>query len=255
MTRVGRATRAGPPHAEEGPMNYFLTDDQKMIKELAAQIAQEKIAPIAAELDESGEFPWEIVKILGQSDLFRVFIPDEYEGLGGGIFEMCIVVEELSKVCGGIALGYAASGLGTIPIILLRQRRAEEEVAAPARLGRDPRRLRADRGGRGQRRRPRSRPTAKPDGDSYVITGTKQWITNGGEADDLHGRSPDRPRRAACAARRPSSSRRARPGSTSARRRTRWASGPRRRASSSSTTAGSRSRTSSARRAWASSWP
>ncbi len=59
-------------------MNYFLTDDQKMIKDLAAQIAREKIAPIAAELDESGEFPWEIVKVLAQSDLFRVFIPTEY---------------------------------------------------------------------------------------------------------------------------------------------------------------------------------
>ncbi|MCX7032160.1 MAG: acyl-CoA dehydrogenase family protein, partial [Spirochaetes bacterium] len=78
-------------------MNYFLTDDQKMIKDLAAQIAKEKIAPIAAELDETGEFPWEVVKTLGKSDLFRVFVPTEYEGLGGGIFEMCIVVEELSK--------------------------------------------------------------------------------------------------------------------------------------------------------------
>jgi len=99
-------------------VNYFLTDDQKMIKDLAAQIAREKIAPIAAELDETGEFPWEVVKTLATSDLFRVFIPAEYEGLGGGIFEMALVVEELSKACGGIALAYAASGLGTIPIIL-----------------------------------------------------------------------------------------------------------------------------------------
>ncbi|HUV08621.1 MAG TPA: acyl-CoA dehydrogenase family protein, partial [Spirochaetia bacterium] len=99
-------------------MNYFLTEEQVMIKDLAAQIAKEKIAPLAAEYDEKQIFPNEIVKLLGQSDLFRVFIPEEYDGMGGGIFEMCLVVEELSKACGGISLAYAASGLGTIPIIL-----------------------------------------------------------------------------------------------------------------------------------------
>ena len=162
-------------------MNYFLTDDQKMIRDLAAQIAKEKIAPIAAELDETGEFPWEVVKTLGTSDLFRVFIPTEYDGLGGGMFEMALVVEELSKACGGIALSYAASGLGTIPIILFGTpeqkktwlpRLASGEILAAFALtepnaGSDAASIKTQ---------------AKPDGDSYVITGTKQWITNGGEA-------------------------------------------------------------------------
>jgi len=162
-------------------VNYFLTDDQKMIKDLAAQIAREKIAPIAAELDETGEFPWEVVKTLATSDLFRVFIPAEYEGLGGGIFEMALVVEELSKACGGIALAYAASGLGTIPIILFGTeeqkkkwlpRLAAGEILAAFALtepnaGSDAASIKTQ---------------AKSDGDSYVVTGTKQWITNGGEA-------------------------------------------------------------------------
>jgi alkylation response protein AidB-like acyl-CoA dehydrogenase len=162
-------------------MNYFLTDDQKMIKDLAAQIAREKIAPIAAELDETGEFPWDVVKTLAQSDLFRVFIPLEYEGLGGGIFEMCIVVEELSRVCGGIALSYAASGLGTIPIILFgteeQKKKYLPRLAAGeilAAFGLTEPNAGSDAAG--------IKTTAKPDGDSYVINGTKQWITNGGEA-------------------------------------------------------------------------
>src|SRR5271157_1410377 len=152
-----------------------------MIKDLAAQVAREKIAPIAAELDESGEFPWDVVKTLAQSDLFRVFVPKEYDGLGGGIFEMCLVVEELSKACGGIALSYAASGLGTIPIILfgnedqkkkyLPKLAAGEILAAfgltESAAGSDAAAIKT---------------TAKPDGDCYVINGTKQWITNGGEA-------------------------------------------------------------------------
>jgi alkylation response protein AidB-like acyl-CoA dehydrogenase len=162
-------------------MNYFLTDDQKMIRDLAAQIAREKIAPVAAELDESGEFPWEIVKTLAKSDLFRVFIPSEYEGLGGGIFEMCIVVEELSRACSGIALAYAASGLGTIPIILYGSdeqkkkylpRLAAGEILAA--FGLTEANAGSDAAG--------IKTTAKPDGDSYLINGTKQWITNGGEA-------------------------------------------------------------------------
>ena len=162
-------------------MNYFLSDDQKMIKDLAAQIAREKIAPIAAELDESGEFPWEIVKTLGQSDLFRVFIPTEYEGLGGGILEMCLVMEELSRACSGIALAYAASGLGTIPIILYGNeeqkkkylpRLAAGEILAA--FGLTESNAGSDAGG--------IKTTARLDGDSYVLNGTKQWITNGGEA-------------------------------------------------------------------------
>jgi len=162
-------------------VNYFLTEEQVMIKDLAAQIAKEKIAPLAAEYDEKQIFPNEIVKLLGQSDLFRVFIPEEYDGMGGGIFEMCLVVEELSKACGGISLAYAASGLGTIPIILfgneeqkkkyLPKLAAGEIIAAFALTEPD---AGSDAGGIKTR--------AKPEGDHYIVNGTKQWITNGGEA-------------------------------------------------------------------------
>jgi len=162
-------------------MNYFLTEEQQMIKETAARIAKEKIEPIAAEYDEEQKFPEEIVKILGNSDLFRVFIPEEYDGLGGGVFEMSLVVEELSKACGGIALSYAASGLGTIPIILFgndEQKKkylpklASGEILAAFALtepnaGSDASAIVT---------------SAKTDGDNYVINGTKQWITNGGDA-------------------------------------------------------------------------
>ncbi len=77
-------------------MDYFLTEEQRMIKDLARQIAEEHVKPVRAELDETGEFPWEIMKILAQADMFRVFIPEEYGGLGTGALELCLVVEELS---------------------------------------------------------------------------------------------------------------------------------------------------------------
>ena len=162
-------------------MNYFLSDDQKMIKDLAAQVAREKIAPIAAELDESGEFPWEVVKTLAKSDLFRVFVPTEYDGLGGGMFEMCLVVEELSKACSGIALSYAASGLGTIPIILFGNDEQKKKYLPRLAAGEILAAFGLTESGAGSDAAA-IKTTAKPDGDSYVINGTKQWITNGGEA-------------------------------------------------------------------------
>lgn len=162
-------------------MDYFLTQKQRIIRDLSRRIAEERIAPVVKEYDESGAFPWEIMDILAKSDLFRVFIPEEYDGLGEGVFGMSLVIEELSRVCGGIALGYAATGLGTMPIILFgheeQKKRYLPRVAngtitafalTEAEAGSDA---------------SNQKTTAVKDGDYYILNGVKQWITNGGEAD------------------------------------------------------------------------
>jgi len=163
-------------------MNYFLTDEQQMIQELAAKIADEKIAPVALEYDEEGKFPHDIVKILADSDLCGVYIPEEYGGLGGGIFEMALVVEQLSRACGGIALSFAGTGLGTFPILLFgsdeQKKKYLPDIASGEKLaafGLTEANAGSDAAG--------IQTTAVPDGDDYVLNGTKQWITNGGEAD------------------------------------------------------------------------
>ncbi|MCK5451232.1 MAG: acyl-CoA dehydrogenase family protein, partial [Candidatus Omnitrophica bacterium] len=99
-------------------MNYLLTEEQQMIKDLCHQIAEEKIKPVAHEYDEKNEFPWELVKIFAEADIYGVYIPEEYGGLGGGVMEMVLASEELSWGCGGISLAFAATGLGTYPILL-----------------------------------------------------------------------------------------------------------------------------------------
>jgi len=81
-------------------LDYGFTDEQKTIKGLARKIAEERILPVRAELDETEEFPWAIMKDLADGDMLRVFIPAEYDGLGGGCLELCLVVEELSRICG-----------------------------------------------------------------------------------------------------------------------------------------------------------
>lgn len=163
-------------------MDYLLTDEQKMIRDLARQIAEEKIRPVAAEYDEKEEFPWPIVKILADSDLFGIYIDEKYGGIGKSVFNLAICTEELSKACGGIALALAATALGTFPIILFgddaQKDRYLPDIAKGKRLAAfaitEPE-AGSDAGS--------IKTTARSDGDHYVLNGTKQWITNGGEAE------------------------------------------------------------------------
>jgi alkylation response protein AidB-like acyl-CoA dehydrogenase len=162
-------------------MDYLLTEEQIMIRDLARQIAEEKIVPVRAELDETGTFPWDIMKTLAQSDLFGLFIPEEYGGLGKGCLELCIAVEELSRACLGVSTTYAANALGTYPILLFgsdeQKKKYLPEIAAGKKLvafGLTEANAGSDAGG--------TQTTAKLEGNEYVINGTKQWITNGGEA-------------------------------------------------------------------------
>ncbi|HRY29404.1 MAG TPA: acyl-CoA dehydrogenase family protein, partial [Elusimicrobiota bacterium] len=99
-------------------MNYFFTEDQQAIIETAREIAEKKIKPVREKYDREEHFPWDIVEDLRKADLFGVYIHPNYGGLGGGGFELVLVVEELSKVCGGTSLCLAATALGTFPIIL-----------------------------------------------------------------------------------------------------------------------------------------
>ena len=162
-------------------MDYGLTEEQKEIVKIARQIATERIQPAAKELDEKGEFPTEILNQIAQSDLFGLYIPEEYGGFGGGALELCLATEEFSKACGGVAVSYAATALGAYPIILYgtdqQKLRYLPDIAAGKTLaafaiteseaGSDASSVKTQ---------------ATKDGDFYVLNGTKQWITNGGEA-------------------------------------------------------------------------
>ena len=77
-------------------MDYFLNEEQTMLRDLARQIAVERMLPIRAELDEKEEFPHSVYVRSGRRDLFGVVVPEEYGGLGFGALENCVVVEELS---------------------------------------------------------------------------------------------------------------------------------------------------------------
>jgi len=163
-------------------LEYFLNEQQRMIKSLARTIAEEKILPVRAELDEKEEFPWGIMKILADTDMFRVFIPQEYEGLGGGCFELCLVIEELSRACAGVAVGYATCALGVTSLLEYgtdeQKRKYLPDVASGKKLAAfavTEATAGSDIGA--------IKTTAKKVEGGYLLNGTKQFITNGGEAE------------------------------------------------------------------------
>jgi len=163
-------------------LDYLLTDEQKMLKDLARQVADEKIRPVAAEYDEKEEFPWPIVKIMAESDLFGVYIPEEYGGTGGGSMDLVVCVEELSKACGGISLSLAATALGTYPLLLFGSHEQKKKYIPALAAGKKLAAFAITEAEAGSDAGS-IRTTAKKDGDYYILNGTKQWITNGGEAD------------------------------------------------------------------------
>src|SRR3989304_1581504 len=101
-------------------MDYGFTEYQTAIRDLAREIAEKEIRPVAAEYDRTGEFPWPIVRTMAACDLFRVYIDEEHGGMAGGTptMNMVLVTEELSRACTGIALSFAGTALGAMPILL-----------------------------------------------------------------------------------------------------------------------------------------
>ena len=163
-------------------MEHFFNEQQQYIKEIAEKIAREKIAPIANDCDEKEEMPWDIVKILAKSDLFAVYIPEEFGGLGGGCLDLCIAVEELSKACGGISLSLAATALGTYPILLSGSHEQKQKFLPDLAKGSKLAAFCITEAGAGSDASA-IKTVATRDGDSYILNGSKQWITNGGEAE------------------------------------------------------------------------
>lgn len=163
-------------------VNYFLTDTQQMIVDLARRIAVERIIPVRAELDEHAEFPWDIMKDMAQADMFGLYIPEKYGGLGAGCFENCLALEQLAYGCIGVTTSFAASALGGYPILMFGSEEQKErflpDIASGKRLGAfglTEASAGSDAAG--------MKTTAVEDGDSWILNGTKQWISSGGDAE------------------------------------------------------------------------
>ena len=162
-------------------MDYFLSEEQKMIVETARQITNEYIIPHRAALDEQDKFPRTILNAMAQADLFGIPVPEEFGGFGGGCLDIVLALEQLGRGCIGVGTAFAASSLGIYPILQagsqeMRERYLPDAAAGKkfAAFGLTEANAGSDASG--------IQTTAVLDGDEWVINGTKQWITNGGEA-------------------------------------------------------------------------
>jgi acyl-CoA dehydrogenase len=163
-------------------MEFGLTDEQRVLQDTARRFAQEKIAPVAGEYDQSGEFPREIIREAWELGLSSAVIPPEYGGLGLSSVDSCLITEEVAWGCSGFGTSIMANDLGLTPILVAGSPEQKERWLRPCadeftliafclsepNAGSDVAGLQL---------------RAEKEGDAYVLNGTKAWITNGGEAD------------------------------------------------------------------------
>ena len=154
-----------------------MSEENRRYAERAREVAEKYVLPRAAEWDRTGEYPWAAIEALRAYDLMGVWIPKEYGGHGAGLLNLCLVVEELSRVCGAVGVAYMVNALGSLPLILggteEQKRRYLPAIARGEKLiafclseyGAG-----SDAGG--------LKTQAVREGDDYVITGDKKWTTN-----------------------------------------------------------------------------
>jgi len=163
-------------------VDYLLSEEQRLLRDLARQISEERIKPIRAQLDEEETFPWDLVRDLAQADLCGTIIPEAYGGLGLGCLENCLVLEALAAGCVGVATTYAASFLGAYPLLLFGSEEQKSRYLPPLARGEALAAFALTESQAGSDAGAIAA-TAVKDGDAYVLNGTKQWITNAGEAE------------------------------------------------------------------------
>jgi alkylation response protein AidB-like acyl-CoA dehydrogenase len=155
-----------------------LNEQQRMIRDMTRDFAETKIKPIAAEIDETGEFPEATVKEMGELGLLGLVVPAEDGGIGADVTSYALVVEELSKVCGSHGLTVAAhNSLGCGPLVSVGTAEQKKQFLEPGARGEFLLSFGLTEAGAGSDAGGTAT-TAVKDGDHWVLNGSKMWITN-----------------------------------------------------------------------------
>ena len=158
---------------------YQLSEEHEAVREAVRAVAEDKIAPYAAEVDEESRYPQEAHDALVASDFFAPHIPEEYDGVGADALATCIVIEEVARVCASSSLIPAVNKLGSMPLLLAASEEVKAKYLPPLARGEamfsyglSEREAGSDTASMKTR--------ARPDGDDWVLNGQKSWITNAG---------------------------------------------------------------------------
>ena len=162
-------------------MTDLLTKENLDFQERAREVAEKYVRPVAAELDRTGEYGWKILEALKSYELTGAWIPKEYGGKDAGVLNLCLIVEQLSRACGGVGVAFAVNALGSFPIIIGGTEEQKQKYLPPIAagdaliaFGLSEKPSGSDAGS--------LRTTAIKNGDDYVLNGQKKWNTNGGVA-------------------------------------------------------------------------
>jgi alkylation response protein AidB-like acyl-CoA dehydrogenase len=158
-----------------------LTDEQREIRELIRTLTRERIAPRAAEIDESAEFPWDLVELFREHELFGLSFEDRYGGSGAGSLMLLVAVEEVSRACATTGLVLAVQELGSLAIRLAGTEEQRERYLSRLAGGELIAAYALTEAGSGSDSAA-MRTEARREGDEYVLNGSKRFITNAGVA-------------------------------------------------------------------------
>src|SRR5579863_5894000 len=162
-------------------MAIQMAAEEKMLLDMVRDLAREKVAPRAAEIDATGEFPWDMKELLAQQDILAMPFPEEYGGLGSSEVSILMVIEELARACATTALILCVQQLGALPILLAGTEEQKQRFIPKLASGEWLAAYALTEPGSGSDAGA-MRTHAVRKGDTYVINGLKHFITNAGIA-------------------------------------------------------------------------
>src|SRR5881409_1552849 len=158
-----------------------MTDEQREIRDLVRQLARERIAPRAAEIDEQHEFPWDVVELFRDHEVFGLFFDEGFGGTGTGTLLSLVAIEEVSKVCATSGLILAVQELGSLGLKLAGDEEQKTRYLPRLASGQWLCAYALTESGSGSDSAA-MRSSARREGDEYVLNGSKRFITNAGVA-------------------------------------------------------------------------
>ncbi len=158
-----------------------ISEDEQALIEAIHEIGLERVAPRAAEIDHTGEFPWDMKELLAQQDILAMPFPEEYGGLGSSELAIVMAIEELSRHCATTGLLLAVQQLGSMPILLAGNEEQKRKYFPSLASGEWMAAFALTEAGSGSDAAA-MRTTAVRKGDKYILNGSKRFITNGGIA-------------------------------------------------------------------------